>query len=74
MPLKNSSYPKVWATVESAQASNELSDEQLWEAGAIAGEQLPNAFPLDCLAKLHYGRNCVLAQAHHTEGAFRVKV
>lgn len=64
----------MWATAESAQASKELSDEQLWEAETITGEQLPNVFPLDCLAKLHYDRNCVLAQAHHTEGAFRVKV
>lgn len=70
----NSSYTKVSATAECAQASNELSDEQLWEAGAIAGEQLPNVFQLDCLAKLHYDRNCVLAQAHRTEGTFRVKV
>lgn len=40
----------------------------------MAGEELPNVIPLDCLAKLHSGRNCVLAQAQHTEGAFRVKV
>lgn len=40
----------------------------------MAGEQLPNAFQPDCLAKLHYGRNCVLAQAHRTEGMRTVKV
>lgn len=55
-------------------ASEELSTEWLWEAGVMAGEQLPNVFQLDCLAKLHYGRNCVLVQAHHTEGTLTVKV
>lgn len=40
----------------------------------MAGEQLPNGFHPDCLAKLHYERNCVLVQAHHTEGMLIVKV
>lgn len=40
----------------------------------MAGEQLPNVFQPDCLAKLHYERNCVLAQAHRTEGMRTVKV
>lgn len=58
----------------SAQASEELSAEWRWEASVIAREQLPNVFPLGCLAKLHYDCNCVLAQAHHTEGTLTVKV
>lgn len=52
------------AMASGAQGSEELSGEWLWEAGVIAREQLSNIFQLDCLAKLHYDHNCVLAQAH----------
>lgn len=62
------------AMAAGAQESEELSAERLWEAGVMAGEQLPNVFQLDCLAKLHYERNCGLAEAHHTEGMLPVKV
>lgn len=62
------------AGISSAQAIEELSSERLWEAGIMAGEQLPNVFQPDCSAKLYYKRNCVLAQAHRMEGMLTVKV
>lgn len=40
----------------------------------MAGEQLPNVFQLDCLAKLPCECNCVLAQAQRAEGVLPVKV